>query len=149
MHDRLDPLQVELANAPLDKQGERAGRETSSPRLSRQEDRDLSELGIPRLGTADVAGADQAGGPSIDDPERDRPSGPPGLLGGGDVLECAASGTVENVAPLARARHLALWRRARAPPELLEAPRDGLDLDTILDIGHYARHAQQIVARLD
>jgi adenylosuccinate lyase len=33
--------------------------------------------------------------------------------------------------------------------ELLEArPELGLDLDTIFDLGHYARHAQEIVARL-
>jgi adenylosuccinate lyase len=33
--------------------------------------------------------------------------------------------------------------------ELLEArPELGLDLDTIFDLGHYARHAHEIVARL-
>ena len=75
MRDRLDPLHLERPNAPLDEQGKRAGRETSSPRLARQEDRDLSELGIARLGTADDRRIRSPGGPRIDDPERDSLSG--------------------------------------------------------------------------
>ena len=38
----------------------------------------------------------------------------------------------------------------RAPLQLLEArPELGLDLDAIFDLGHYARHAHEIVGRLE
>ena len=42
------------------------------------------------------------------------------------------------------------WDTRTPLRELLEAqPELGLDLDEIFDLGHYTRHAPEIVARLD